>query len=388
MDNFNYSVPTKIYFGKGQIKHLTEMKEYGNKVLMVYGGGSIKRNGIYDAAIALLKEAEIEVVELSGVEPNPRIETVRKGAEICKAEGVDMILAVGGGSTIDCSKVIGGAAKYDGDAWDLVTNPLLIEASLPIFSILTLSATGSEMDAFAVISNMATNDKIGTASPLFKPVFSILDPEYTFSVPKRQTAAGTADIMSHTFENYFTNVEGAGIQGHLCEAVLKTLVEYAPIAMTDPENYDARANLMWASSLAINGLLSDGAGVAWTAHPIEHELSAYYDITHGEGLAIITPVWMETCMEKEPRTIADFAKFGRVVFGISGDDDEAVAKAAVAELRKFLFETLEIPSTLRAVGIDTKENFPIMAEKAAKGCRGSYVALTAEDIEAMLERMF
>lgn len=388
MDNFTYNIPTKIYFGKGQISHLAELGSKGSKVLLVYGGGSIKRSGLYDTACGILKDAGVSVVELAGVEPNPRIETVRKGVEICKTEDVDMILAIGGGSAMDCAKVVAAGALYDGDAWDLVINPGLIAKALPLYCVLTIAATGSEMDMFAVISDMSLNEKIGTASPHMVPVFSILDPEYTFTVPKKHTAAGTADIMSHTIENYFTNVEGAGIQGHLCEAVLKTLVENGPVALNEPDNYDARANLMWASSLAINGLLSGGAGVPWTAHPIEHELSAFYDITHGEGLAIVTPAWMEICMKKDPSKTKDFAKFGRAVFGITEECDECAAKDAVAKLRQFLFESMEIPSTLRAVGITEKDNFEKMAEKAATRTANGYVPMTKEDIVEIFEMCF
>ena len=320
MNNFKYSIPTTIYFGKDQLGHLSELKERGSKVLLVYGGGSIKRSGLYDAAMKVLQEAGLTVTELSGVEPNPRIESVRKGVELCKADAIEMVLAIGGGSVIDCAKVVAAGACYEGDAWDLVLDGSKIKAALPVYSVLTLSATGSEMDEFAVISDMTKNEKWGTGSPLVKPVMSILDPTYTYSVSKKQTAAGTADMMSHTFENYFTNVKGATLQGHLCEAVLKTCIQYGPIALNDPENYEARANLMWAGSLAINGLLSDGAEVAWCVHPMEHELSAFYDITHGQGLAILTPVWMRFVLKKDPSKTAQLAAYGRNVWGLTGED--------------------------------------------------------------------
>ena len=202
-------------------------------------------------------------------------------------------MAIGGGSTIDCAKMIAAAAKYDRDPWDLVLDGSKIKDALPIVTILTLAATGSEMDGFAVISDMDKNDKLDTASELIKPAFSILDPKFTYSVSQKQTAAGTADIMSHVFEVYFTREKDAFLQARMCEAVLKTCIKYGPAAMENPEDYDARANLMWASSLAINGLLSYGSDVQWCVHPMEHELSAFYDITHGVGLAILTPVWME-----------------------------------------------------------------------------------------------
>lgn len=320
MQNFNYSIPTKIHFGKGQIKQLSNIKEFGKRVLMVYGGGSIKKNGLYDSAMAVLKENNIEVFELSGVEPNPKIESVRAGANLCKEKAIDVVLAIGGGSTIDCSKVIAAGAKYEGDPWDLVLDGSKIKAALPVVAILTLAATGSEMDGFAVISDMAKNDKLGTGSELVKPVFSIMDPEYTFSVSKKQTAAGTADIMSHVFEVYFTKEKDAYIQARLCEAVLKTCIKYGPIAVDNPEDYEARANLMWASSLAINGLLSYGSDVEWGVHPMEHELSAFYDITHGEGLAILTPPWMEFVLSDS--TLYKFVEYGVNVWGIDAHDGD------------------------------------------------------------------
>lgn len=384
MNDFMFHVPTKIYFGRGQISHLNELKDTGSKVLLVYGGGSIKRSGLYDTALNLLKDAEIEVFELPGVEPNPRIETVRKGVDCCKKENIDMVLAIGGGSAIDCAKVVAAGACYQGDAWDLVISPEKITGALPIFSVLTLSATGSEMDKFAVISDLSKNEKWGTASEYMKPTMSILDPTYTFTVPPKQTAAGTADIMSHTFENYFTNEPNADLQARFCEGLLKTLIQYGPIALEQPDNYDARANLMWASSHAINGLLSEGAGVAWCVHPMEHELSAFYDITHGEGLAILTPVWMEYVLSDD--TKGKFADYARNVWGLQGNDDMELAKEAIECTKKFLFETLNIPSTLRGVGIENDANFEVMAEKAAAGCVGCYVPLSKEDIVEIYRR--
>lgn len=227
-------------------------------ILLAYGGGSIKKIGLYNKVIKLLKDNDISFFELSGIEPNPRITSVRKGIDICRENNIDLVLAVGGGSTIDCAKVIAAGISYEGDAWDIVLDPSKIKSVIPIASILTLSATGSEMDTGAVITNIETNEKLGTGNPEMAPKFSILDPTYTFSVPKNQTAAGTADIMSHIFEVYFNNTEGAYIQNRMAESILKTCINYGRIAMDEPENYEARSNLMWASSLAINGLLTYG----------------------------------------------------------------------------------------------------------------------------------
>lgn len=385
MYNFTLHIPTIIHFGKGAISHLDELKNYGSKTLLVYGGGSIKKNGIYDTALSILKNAGVAVVELGGVEPNPRIETVRKGVEICKAEDVDMVLAIGGGSTIDCAKVIAAGAKYDGDPWDLVLDGSKINAALPIFDVLTLSATGTEMDPFAVISDLSKNEKWGTGSPYMVPTMSVLDPEYTYSVSKKQTAAGTADMMSHTMESYFTK-ENADCQKYMAEGLLRTMIKNGPIALNEPTNYDARANLMWAGTHAINGNVGEGSQPAWCVHPMEHELSAFYDITHGEGLAILTPAWMEHILSED--TLSNFVDFAKNVWGLSGDDDWELAHAGIDALKKFFFETMGMPSNLRAVGITDDKNFDIMAQKACDGSKGSFVPLTKEDIVEIFKAAF
>ncbi|MGN0375350.1 MAG: iron-containing alcohol dehydrogenase [Butyrivibrio sp.] len=385
MMDFTLEIPTRIHFGRGAISNLTELKDYGEKVLLVYGGGSIKKNGIYDNAINILKDADLQIFELSGVEPNPRIETVRKGADICKAEKIDMILAIGGGSTIDCAKVIAAGAKYDNDPWDLVLDGSKIESALPIFDILTLSATGTEMDPFAVISDMTKNEKWGTGSKHMVPTMSILDPEYTYSVSKKQTAAGTADMMSHTMENYFSK-ENADCQKYMAEGLLRTMIKNGPIALNDPTNYDARANLMWAGTHAINGVVGEGCSPAWCVHPMEHELSAFYDITHGEGLAILTPAWMEHILSED--TLSNFVEFAKNVWGLSGEDDWELAHAGIDALKKFFFETMGMPANLRTVGITDETNFEIMAQKACEGSSGSFVPLSKEDIMEIFRAAF
>lgn len=381
MNNFTYSIPTKVHFGKGQIAHLGELKDSGNKVLLVYGGGSIKRAGIYDRALEILQEAGLTVLELSGVEPNPRIESVRKGVEICKKEKIDMILSIGGGSVIDCGKVIAAGACSEEDAWELVLHPEKIKAALPLYCVLTLAATGSEMDGAAVISDLEKQEKWVTASESMKPVMAVMDPEYTFSVSRKQTAAGTADIISHIFENYFTNVKAADVQARFAEGLLKTCFHYGPVALKNPEDYDARANLMWASSMAINGLIQYGAEVAWCVHPMEHELSAFYDITHGEGLAILTPHWMEFALNEN--TADKFADYGRNVWGIQAEDNMEISREAIRRTKEF-FKEMGLPATLTEVGID-RTYFDIMAEKAEAGCQGSFVELKKEDIISIFE---
>lgn len=395
MNNFTHHIPTKVYFGKGQISNLKEMKDYGGKVLLVYGGGSIKKTGLYDTAMSVLAEAGLEVFELSGVEPNPKIQSVREGAKICKENKIDMVLAVGGGSVIDAAKLIAGAALYDGDAWELVHHGERVKGALPIFTVLTLSATGTEMNRFTVISDMTINEKWGTSSQYFKPTISILDPEYTYSVSKRQTASGTADIMSHVFECYFTKVD-AYLQAKFSEAILKTCIKYGPIALAEPDNYEARANLMWSSSWALNGLVEGGAEVTWGIHPIEHELSAYYDITHGEGLAVLTPHWMDFAIEKDEEAVRKFAEYGVNVWGLDPSKDVlTLAKEAIEKTRSFFRDDLGIPMTLRELGIEDDRYFKVMAERAAEGCKadsscptGSYIPLLPEDIERILRASF
>ena len=378
MKNFNYHIPTDIYFGKGKIRVLGDkITAIGKNILLVYGGGSIKKSGLYDQVIDELNRAGVTVSELPGVEPNPRIQSVRKGIEICRAKGIEGVLAVGGGSTIDCAKVIAAGACYEGDAWELVLDARKITKALPVASVLTLAATGSEMDGFAVISDMEKNEKWGTGNDITKPVFSILDPEYTFSVSKYQTACGTSDIMSHTFENYFNRVPGAYLQARMAEGILKTCIKYAPVAMEEPDNYEARANLMWASSLAINGLISYGEDAAWAVHPMEHELSAFYDITHGAGLAILTPHWMRHVLNT--RTVEKFRTYGVNVWDVPADLPSMEAAELAIKRTADYFKALGLPSRLSEVGIDEKY-LEIMAEKSASRMKGTYVELTKDEI--------
>lgn len=387
MDNFFYHVPTDIYFGKGQIRQLGgRMAQLSKNVLLVYGGGSIKRSGLYDEVTAQLREAGISFAELSGVEPNPRIESVRRGVALCREQGLTAVLAVGGGSTIDCAKMVAAGACYAGDAWELVLDRSRITAALPVAAVLTNAATGSEMDGFAVISDMNKHEKWGTGNDHTKPVFSILDPTYSMSLPAYQTASGASDIMSHTFENYFNRTKGAYLQSRLAEGVLKTCIHYAPIALRKPDDYEARANLMWASSLAINGLLDCGESTSWSVHAMEHELSAFYDITHGEGLAILTPAWMEHILNDA--TLPMFVEFAKNVWGLSGEDEYALAHAGIDALKTFFFETMGLPKNLRAVGITDDKNFDVMAQKACDGSKGSFVPLSKEDIVAIYKAAF
>lgn len=379
MKNFNYSIPTKVFFGKDKIKVLAgEIKKYGSRVLLVYGGGSIKKSGLHDKITGILKTNDISFWELPGVEPNPRVTTVRKGVQLCRDNEIDFILAVGGGSSIDCSKVIAAAYYYEGDAWDIVLDPSKIKKVLPLATILTLAATGSEMNAGAVITNFDTKEKLGTGNPAMAPKFSILDPTYTYTLPVKQTAAGTADITSHIFEVYFSSTKEAFLQNRMAEAMLKTCISYGPIALKEPENYEARSNLMWTSSLAINGLISYGKETEWSVHAMEHELSAYYDITHGVGLAILTPHWMKYILNDS--TLEKFVEYGVNVWNIDESGDKyAIANEAIEKTREY-YNSLGIPSSLSEVGINEEKLEEMAKQSTRRGKLGNFRVLEAEDV--------
>ena len=387
MKDFIFDVKTKILFGEDQLENLgREIKKYGNKVLLCYGTGSIKKNGIYDDIVGELKKDGIEYFELAGIEPNPRVDSAREGIRLVREHGISFILAVGGGSTIDCAKLIAGGYKLDCDPWNILTGKAKIEEALPIGVVLTLSATGSEMDDSAVITNLETKEKLAFASAHVLPKFALMNPKYTFTVPKYHTAAGTADIMSHTMENYFT-LDDCYFQDGVAEAILKTCVKYGRRAMDEPENYEARANLMWASTWAINGLLSTGKSADWSVHPIEHEVSAYFDITHGVGLAIITPRWLEYCMNED--TTPKIARFAREVFEVEERDDKKAAELGILALYKF-FESLDIPMHLRDTGV-TEDKLEEMAkmtiEHKRRNIRG-FVELSEEAVLEILRKSF
>ena len=327
MLNYVHSIPTKVYFGKGQIQRLPEaLASFGKRVLLAYGGGSIKRVGLYDRIMALLNDGGFIVTELSGIEPNPRIESVAEGVRLCKENHIDVVLAVGGGSTIDCAKAIACGVLYEGDdLWQMIATIPGRKKALPLVDILTLSATGSEFDGVGVISNMKLNEKLGTG--LTYPAVSICDPIYTFTVSPYQTAAGSADIMSHIFEGYFSREDDCELSDGIAETILKTVMKYTPIALQDPENYSARANLMSCSSVACSGIPEYGKeGTGWPCHAMEHELSAFYDITHGVGLAILTPRWMRFILKKDPTALPRFVRFAKNVMGLTGEDENALAQ--------------------------------------------------------------
>lgn len=383
MQNFDYMTPTRLIFGRDAIAKLPEvMTQFGKKILLAYGGGSIKKIGLYQKVLEMLKGYDI--VELPGIQPNPKYDpSVLDGVRLCKEHNVDVILSVGGGSVLDCSKAIAAGAKYDGDPWDLISYKVKAKAALPIVDILTLAATGSEYDCGGVISRTETNDKIGYIDPLLFPVVSILDPVYTFTVSKKQTAAGIADAMNHTIEQYFVE-DSTLLNDGFCESMLRSLMTNGRKCLENPEDYTARAEMMLACTYGCNGILALGNSYSgWPCHGIEHALSAYYDITHGEGLAIITPRWMRHILSE--RTMDRFVKYGINVFGIDPTlPKQEIAGKAIDATYEF-FESINIPMHLREVGIDDSR-IDEMAHHIAvnEGLDKAYVPLTEQDIKEIL----
>jgi len=382
MDSFVFQNPTKLIFGRGQIQALRdEIPKYGKKLLLVYGGGSIKRNGLYDEVMQILKEIGAEVFELPGVEPNPRITTVRKGVDICKKEKIEFLLAVGGGSVIDCTKAIAAGAMYEGDPWDIVIKKAKPEAALPLGTVLTLAATGSEMNSGSVITNWETKEKYGWGSPLVYPKFSILDPVYTFTVPRDQTVYGIVDMMSHVFEHYFHHAANTPLQDRFCESLLTTIMETAPKLVDDLENYEYRETILYCGTMALNGMVQMGFRGDWATHNIEHAVSAAFDIPHGGGLAILFPNWMKHVLPVNPQR---FKQLAVRVFGVdpAGKTDEEAGLEGIERLREF-WNSLGAPSRLRDYGIGEKD-LPLLADIAMKrGEFGNFKKLTRDDVLAI-----
>ncbi|MBY0600142.1 iron-containing alcohol dehydrogenase [Bacillus bingmayongensis] len=382
MQNFVFRNPTKLIFGQGQLEQLkAEIPQYGKKVLLVYGGGSIKRNGIYDNIISILKEIDSEIFELTGVEPNPRLSTVNKGIQICKENDIEFILAVGGGSVIDCTKAIAAGSKYDGDVWDIVTKKVFANEALPFGTVLTLAATGSEMNAGSVITNWETNEKYGWGSPVTFPQFSILDPVHTVSVPRNQTIYGMVDIMSHVLEQYFHQGTNTELQDRYCESILKTVIETAPKLLNDLESYEHRETILYCGTMALNGILAMGVRGDWATHNIEHAVSAVYDIPHGGGLAILFPNWMKHVLDEN---VERFKQFAVHVFNVEteGKTDKEIALEGIEALRSFWI-SIEAPSRLADYEIG-EEKIDVMAEKAmVYGEFGHFKKLNKQDVIAI-----
>ena len=384
MDNFTFYAPTYFDFGKGAEKHVADLikKFGGHKVLLHYGGGSIKKSGLYDTVISVLKESGLEFCELGGVKPNPRSGLVYEGIELCKKEKVDFILAVGGGSTIDSSKAIAAGTLYDGDFMDFYQGKASVEKALPIGTILTIAAAGSEGSPNTVFTDEKTMVKKGTKSDLLRPKFSILNPELTCTLPPYQSAAGATDIMIHVCERYFSNTEEVEITDRLCEAILKTIVYEAPRVIENPNHYEARANIMWAGMLAHNNVCGVGRVQDWASHHIEHELSALYDVTHGAGLAVIAPLWMRYVCKKNPGKLALFANR---IFDVPMNEKhpEKTALKGIEAFEAFL-KKIGMPSSFAEIGAK-EEDIELMTDKLLKGRKteGNYVKLNRDDVIAI-----
>ena len=384
MLNFTFYNPTAIYFGRGQVKVLgDELARRAKNVLIVTGSGSVKKYGIFEDVLREIKKSGASYEEISGICPNPRISSVREGIEIARKSRADLVLAVGGGSVIDAAKTMAAGVPYEGDAWDFFDKGVTPGDALPVGVVLTLAATGSEMNANAVITNEPTKRKLALCSPLIQPVFSILDPAYTFTVNRYHTAAGVADIMAHVFEYYLSPIPDADMQDALGEAILKVCVETGPAACNKGDDYDARANILWASTLALNGTVGRGKAADWTCHMIEHEVSALNDMSHGAGLAILLPAFMKIVSSKYGP--AQVARYGRNVFGIKGGSDADTAEKASEATRRF-FDSIGLPSGLSRAGL-APETFPGIARRAieARGRIMEFDQLTEQDILRVIE---
>lgn len=383
MHNFTFYNPTKLMFGKDSVQRLQkEVAKYGRNVLVVYGGGSIKTNGVYEAVMAQLTNCN--VIELAGVEPNPRVQTARQGAALCREHNIDLIVAVGGGSVIDCAKLIAAAAMVEQDAWDVVIGNVRVEKALSLGTVLTIAATGSEMNCNSVITNSDTQQKFGWSHPLVSPAFSILDPAYTVTVPLDQTVYGIVDIMSHIFEQYFHDATNTKVTDAMCEGVLRTVVETAPLLINDLTNVEYRETILLAGTVALNNILGMGSAGDWATHEIEHAVSAVYDIPHGGGLAILFPNWMHHNMLINPKR---FAQLGVRVFNIDPTNKtvEQVATESIEALRAF-WTSIGAPSRLADYDIDATQIPQMVQHALVHGPFGRFARLDSEDVYEILEK--
>lgn len=384
MENFTFQNKTKIIFGKNAEDAVgRETALLGNKVLLHYGGGSIKKSGLFDRVTASLDKAGVSYVELGGVKPNPRLSLVNEGIEICARNGIQAILAVGGGSVIDSAKAIGVGVFYKGDVWDFFEGKAHPGRMLPLGTVLTIPAAGSEASPSTVITKEDGEYKRGLTADCMRPDFSLLNPELTYTLPPEQTAAGVADMLAHVMERYFTRTTNVALSDNLCEAVMKTIVEWGPVVLEKPTDYAARAEIMWAGTLAHNDLIGMGRVGDWATHDMEHEISGISDLTHGAGLAILFPAWLRYVTKVDPARVA---RFGRNVFGVAKQaDDNVGAKLAIEALQAF-YKKMGLPSSIKDEGVDISR-IPEMADKATKSGTstiGNFLKLAKADIEAIM----
>ncbi|MGN0974851.1 MAG: iron-containing alcohol dehydrogenase [Gemmiger sp.] len=386
MQNFTYYTPTKVVFGRGaETQTGALVREQGcKKVLVHYGSGSVKRTGVLDRVLASLKSAGVDYVELGGVVPNPRLSKVYDGIELCRREGVDFLLAVGGGSVIDSAKAIAYGLCYDGDVWDFYSGKAEPKACAPVGTVLTIAAAGSEMSNSSVITNEDGWLKRGYNNDISRPRFAVMNPEFTCTLPAYQTASGAVDIMMHTMERYFTLEQGTGLTDRLAEGLMRTVMDCARTLVHEPDNYEARANLMWASSLSHNGLTGCGTVGDWACHQLEHELGGMFDCAHGAGLAAVWPAWARYVLGACP---ARFAQFAVNVMGVQPQaDDTATALAGVRAVENF-YHDIHMPATIPELGLEVSEE---QIEELARKCTfegkrtiGGFRVLGHEDIVAI-----
>jgi len=385
MDNFNFYSPTYFVFGRGRENEAGKyVKRFGgSKVLLHYGGGSAIKSGLLDRVKNSLKKENISFLELGGVKPNPRSSLVYQGIEICKKEKIDFLLAVGGGSVIDSAKAIAAGALYDGDFWDFYCGKR-VEKALPVGTILTIAAAGSEGSNGSVITNENGMLKRSAEGDALRPVFSILNPELTFTLPAYQTACGITDMMAHVMERYFTNTKEVEITDRLCEGILLAIINEATKVIAEPDNYDARANIMWAGMVAHNDICGVGREQDWATHGMEHELSALYDVAHGAGLAVMFPAWMKYVMHHD---IMRFAQFAVRIWGCQMDfqHPENTAKKGIEKLEQFLV-SIGMPIRFAQLGAKA-EDIPLLVKNMQLGNKtlGSFVKLTENDIRKIYE---
>jgi len=384
MDSFNYYSPTEFVFGDGRESEVGALaKKYGaKKVLVHYGSGSAVKSGLIDKVTRSLDEAGLGYTLLGGAQPNPRDTLVYKGIELCKKEGADLILAVGGGSVIDSSKAIAAGVCYGGDFWDFYCGKAPIEKALPVGTVLTIAASGSEGSSSSVITKENGMVKRGTHSDLIRPKFSVLDPRLTFTLPAYQTACGATDIMAHVFERYFTNTKEVEMTDRLCEAVLITMVKQTPIAVAQPDNYGARANIMWAGTIAHNDIVGVGRSQDWNSHGIEHELSGLYDCAHGAGLAVVMPAWMQYVYKHD---VMRFCQMATRVFGcqMNFEDPESTALEGISRFRRFLHD-IGMPINFEQLGAREQDIPTLAANMAEKYTTRGFVKLTRDDVRNIL----
>ena len=386
MLNFRFYNPTEVIFGKDTHKAVgKETKKYGIKVMLLYGSGHIKKTGLYDQIVAALKEENIDFIEFGGVQPNPRLEKAREGVALAKENGIDFILAVGGGSVIDSAKGIAMGALYDGDVWDFYIEKAVPKATLPVGVVVTIPAAGSETSKSSVLTEYEGGPKRPANFEIQRPKFAIMNPELTYSLPPYQTAAGATDIMAHAIERYFTQVRDVELTDRLCEAGLKTMISNVPMVLREPENYAARAEIMWSGSVIHNDLFSTGRIGDWGSHRIEHELSSINDIAHGAGLAIILPAWMKYVYKQG---LERFVQYAVRVWNVEQDffDPEKTALSGIARTKAF-FASIGMPTSLAEAGFGEKD-FDHIANNcllADDGTLGSFVKLRPSDIRAILE---